>query len=225
MDYPDERDTENVARLCPYCNQTFAGEQGIMIHLGQTAGRKNHPESAGENHNIDDFPRVEVDERGNITSVVDGTEDSNIIEGGTTVPVQAVYTLVAQFVAENDMLTAHRLRKHLLGVDNPKRPLRTESPYPELFSALLAQGYDEQTDQQVSATIKPEGIMVACRGESAHYSADEALDLAASLENIANRQNWDGEMPDLIEFLRHGADVLDSDGPKRGLHEEFDQWR
>jgi len=50
MDYPDERDTENHARLCPYCSQTFAGINGLMIHLGQTAGRKNHPEDPKDRH-------------------------------------------------------------------------------------------------------------------------------------------------------------------------------
>ena len=222
MDYPDERDNEKHARLCPYCNQTFVGEQGVMIHLGQTAGRKNHPESAGEHHTVDDFPRVEVDEQGNITSVIDGTEDINIVEDRMMVPARAVYTLVAEFVAEDDMVTAHRLRKHLLGVDNPTRPLRTAPTDQKLFSALLGRGYDEETGQQVSSTVRKDGIMIACRGESALYSADEALDLAAALERTASREDWQGEIPNFINFLRNGADVLD--GEKRGgeLPKEFD---
>ena len=221
MDYPDERENEKYARLCPYCNQTFVGEQGVMIHLGQTAGRKNHPESAGEHHTIDDFPRVEVDEQGNITSVIDGSEDINLVEDRMMVPARAVYTLVAEFVAEDDMVTAHRLRKHLLGVDNPTRPLRTAPTDQKLFSVLLGRGYDEETGQQVSATVREEGIMIACRGESALYSADEALDLAAALERTTSRENWQGEIPSFIEFLRKGADVLEGDSMVSELPEEF----
>jgi len=217
MDYPDERDNEKHARLCPYCNQTFAGEQGVMIHLGQTAGRKNHPESAGEHHTIDDFPRVEVDEQGNITSVIDGSEDRMMV------PARAVYILVAELVAEDDLVTAHRLRKHLLGVDNPTRPLRTAPTDQKLFSVLLGRGYDEETGQQVSATVRKDGIMIACRGESALYSTDEALDLAAALERTASREDWQGEIFNLIDFLRDGADVLDGNKVESKSLKEFGQ--
>ncbi|MGQ3327629.1 hypothetical protein [Halorubrum sp. FL23] len=222
MDYPEERENEKHARLCPYCNQTFVGEQGVMIHLGQTAGRKNHPESAGEHHTIDDFPRVEVDEQGNITSVIDGTEDINVVGDRMMVPARDVYTLVAEFVAEDDMVTAHRLRKHLLGIDNPTRPLRTVPTDQKLFSALLGRGYDGEAGQQVSATVRKDGIMIACRGESALYSADEALDLAAALERTASRENWQGEIPNFIAFLRNGADVLDGDRKGSELPKDFD---
>ena len=66
MDYPEERDNEKHARLCPYCSQTFSGVQGLMIHLGQTAGRKNHPANPRDRHEPSDFPHVEVDDDGNV---------------------------------------------------------------------------------------------------------------------------------------------------------------
>jgi hypothetical protein len=71
MDYPEERDSEQVARLCPYCERPFRGKHGVMIHLGQLAGKKNHPEDAPERHEPDDFKIVHVDEKGNVKEVVE----------------------------------------------------------------------------------------------------------------------------------------------------------
>lgn len=71
MNYPKERDAETVSRLCPYCERPFRGKHGVMIHLGQTAGRKNHPEDAAEQHEPDDFAIVHVDEKGNTVEVVE----------------------------------------------------------------------------------------------------------------------------------------------------------
>ena len=69
VDYPDERESESVARLCPYCRQPFSGKEGVMIHLGLVAGRKGHPENASEVHDPDDFPRAERDADENLTAV------------------------------------------------------------------------------------------------------------------------------------------------------------
>lgn len=77
MDYPEERDSEQVARLCPYCERPFRGKHGVMIHLGQVAGRKNHPKDASEQHEPNDFAIVHVDEDENVVEVV---------EEGTTMP-------------------------------------------------------------------------------------------------------------------------------------------
>jgi len=70
VDYPEERESESVARLCPYCRQHFSGKNGVLIHLGQMSGRKNHPPEASALHEPEDFPVVELDEDENITSVV-----------------------------------------------------------------------------------------------------------------------------------------------------------
>jgi hypothetical protein len=77
MDYPEHRDSEQVARLCPYCERPFRGKHGVMIHLGQVAGRKNHPEDAPKRHEPDDFSIVHVDENENVVEVV---------EEGTSMP-------------------------------------------------------------------------------------------------------------------------------------------
>jgi hypothetical protein len=69
VDYPDERESESVARLCPYCRQPFSGKEGVMIHLGLVAGRKGHPENASEVHDPDDFPEAERDADENLTAV------------------------------------------------------------------------------------------------------------------------------------------------------------
>jgi hypothetical protein len=71
MNYPEERYSENVSRICPYCERPFRGKHGVMIHLGQTAGRKNHPEDAPERWDLDDFAIVRVDENENIVEVVE----------------------------------------------------------------------------------------------------------------------------------------------------------
>lgn len=71
MNYPEERESEQVARLCPYCERPFRGKHGVMIHLGQTAGRKNHPENPKDLHEPDDFSIVHVDEDDNVVEMVD----------------------------------------------------------------------------------------------------------------------------------------------------------
>jgi hypothetical protein len=71
MDYPEERYSETVSRLCPYCERPFRGKHGVMIHLGQTAGRKDHPEDAPERWDLDDFAIVHVDENENVVEVVE----------------------------------------------------------------------------------------------------------------------------------------------------------
>jgi hypothetical protein len=75
MEYPEHREGEDVQRLCPYCERPFRGKQGVMIHLGATAGRKNHPKDAAKRHNINDFPIARVDENENVVEVIEeGTE-------------------------------------------------------------------------------------------------------------------------------------------------------
>jgi hypothetical protein len=77
MEYPEERDVEEVFRLCPYCRQPFRGKHNAMIHLGQTAGRKNHPENPKERHDPEDLPIVQVDDDKNVVEFV---------EEGTSMP-------------------------------------------------------------------------------------------------------------------------------------------
>jgi hypothetical protein len=227
MDYPEERDTENHARLCPYCSQTFAGVQGLMIHLGQTAGRKNHPEDPKDRHQPSDFPRVEVDAQGNVLAAVDSAETAPTDDSdNAAVPTARVFRLIADLVADGETRTAHRVRRALLGADDAVAPSRGEPAQPELYEALLTQGRVDATDHRVTAALESEGVMVACRGESAFLDAGEARDVAARLEQVAASEDWqDEDTRELIEFLRHGAEVLDGDRAERGLHEEFDYWR
>ena len=70
LNYPEERAVESVARLCPYCGVPYKGKHGVLIHLGQVAGRKNHPPNASSVHEPEDFPVVELDEDENIVGVV-----------------------------------------------------------------------------------------------------------------------------------------------------------
>jgi uncharacterized C2H2 Zn-finger protein len=72
MDYPESRDVETVARQCPFCGMVFNGKHGVMIHIGQTTGKKNHPEDATEQVETEDLPVVELDDDENIVNVVEG---------------------------------------------------------------------------------------------------------------------------------------------------------
>ena len=227
MDYPEERDTENRARLCPYCNQTFAGEQGIMIHLGQTAGRKNHPANPKDRHEPSDFPRVEVDAKGTIQRVVDTAEttpgDASETEAASR---ERIFRLIADLVAEGEMRAAQRVRRALPASEEAVAPSREEPPHPELFEALLTQGRANHTDHRVTAALEAEGVMIACRGESGFLNSTEAREIASRVEQIAVSEGWqDNDARELVAFLRHAADVLDGDKTERNLHEEFDHWR
>lgn len=72
MDYPEHRQTEQVARLCPFCRQPFRGKQGVQIHLGQVSGRNDHPEDARERHDPEEYPIAHLDEHGNVVQVIKG---------------------------------------------------------------------------------------------------------------------------------------------------------
>jgi len=67
MDYPDTRTTENVGRVCPYCEEVFRGKQGVMIHLGRTAGKSPHPENPKERIDSENLSIVHSDEEDNAT--------------------------------------------------------------------------------------------------------------------------------------------------------------
>ena len=226
MDYPSERDFEQVARLCPYCSTPYKGTNGVLIHLGQVAGRKNHPEDASAKHTEEDFPKVKVDEAGNITSVVDGEDSPRTdTDKAGVVPVQDIYHLIAELIADGETRTAHRVRRRLLGTDDAVAPTREEPPHPELFEALLTQGRADRTNHVVNTALEGNRIMVTCRGESAFYTATEAREVAARMEQIATSEGWhDDEVTDFIKFLRYGADVLDGDRTERSLHEELNHW-
>jgi hypothetical protein len=76
VDYPDERESESVVRLCPYCHNHFSGKEGVAIHLGLVEGRKNHPRNASDFHSPEDFPVVKLDEKENIISVIESGENT-----------------------------------------------------------------------------------------------------------------------------------------------------
>jgi len=47
----------------------------------------------------------------------------------------------------------------------------------------------------------------------------------AGLEDILNDYGDDGELRDLIEFMRYAATRLDEEPAGGGLHEEFQHWQ
>lgn len=226
MDYPDERDNERHARLCPYCSQTFSGVQGLMIHLGQTAGRKNHPANPKDRHEPGDFPCVEVDAEGNVQQTVDTTErtpEDSSDKGA--VPAARVFGLIADLVADGETRMAHRVRRELIGVDTANRPVRDSPTHPEMYDALLARFHTDGSGSTVNAVLEDKGVTLSCGGTSALYTADEALDLAAGLEQADSEERHSEEITDLVGFLRYSAEVLDGEGADQDPHEEFEDWR
>ena len=69
MDYPSEVKIEDQYYLDTYTGKAYQGQRGLMVHLGQMAGQNNIPEDVTERHSASDFPKVEIDDDGNITEV------------------------------------------------------------------------------------------------------------------------------------------------------------
>jgi hypothetical protein len=127
VNYPEERETETVARLCPYCGDPFKGKEGVMIHLGQMAGRKNHPPNASKVHEPTDFAVVELDDDENITSVVsrprgedredtgDGAADDDVEPSArfTKDEIAALFEVMAEAGVEDERLRLMLQRKFL----------------------------------------------------------------------------------------------------------------
>jgi hypothetical protein len=116
VNYPEDREVEAVARLCPYCQRPYRGKHGVLIHLGQMAGRKNHPKNASEVHEPQDFPVVQLDEHDNIVAVVEGKlpGSSETRPDEMTVPVERVYRYIADLVSEGRSVEAAEARQRLL---------------------------------------------------------------------------------------------------------------
>ena len=116
VNYPDTRNVESVARLCPYCGKPFKGKHGVLIHLGQIKGRKNHPHNASEVHQSEDFPVVKLDENQNVIAVVEGDSptSSGIDPHETAVEAEMVYRFIADLIAEGKREEAARARERLL---------------------------------------------------------------------------------------------------------------
>ena len=118
VDYPEEREAESVARLCPYCERPFKGKNGVLIHLGQMAGRKDHPQNASEVHEPTDFPVVKLDEDENVIAVVNsgvtssdtGSAEQPDEEGGSETPfatfskdeVDKIYSALSEAGVEDE---------------------------------------------------------------------------------------------------------------------------
>jgi len=77
----------------------------------------------------------------------------------------------------------------------------------------------------VSAKLEDDGIAVACRGQSAVLTSEEAREIAAGLEQVALNEGWqDKETDDLVEFLRYVADVLDGTPHPFQPETDFGRW-
>ncbi|MFC7059073.1 hypothetical protein [Halovenus salina] len=226
MDYPEERDTEDAVRLCPYCSRPCEGTNGVLIHLGQVAGRRNHPENPDEKHSQEDFPRAEVDEQGNITHLVDGVEEGEQrgSENGM-IPVERVYSLIAALLADDEARAAQIVRQHLIEVEETGSRTIQKTPYPELYQALLIQNNADDPNEGISATHTDEGIQISCCGKSVLATAGEARDIAAGLEqSISENTEKATELNEFIKFLRYHADILEGESKPFEFYTDFEKW-
>jgi hypothetical protein len=226
MDYPEQRDSEQVTRICPYCSRPFEGKNGVLIHLSHVAGRKNHPENADEGHSEGDFPVVEIDSKGNITSVAGESQEYEAVdfENGA-VPVQRVYHLIAELLSENRQRAAKQTRRLLLGTEPAGQPRRNAPPHIELHEALLSRRYTESAEDEMSAILRSDGIRLTCEDHSMLYRANEARDVAAALERALSDTYPHETVSELVEFLRYGSQKLEDEEVSQNYHEEFQEWR
>ena len=70
MNYPDQQNIEDAARLCPFCGRAFNGIRGIKIHVGQKAGQGVHPDDATD-ITKEDCPIAHVDDDMNVIELVE----------------------------------------------------------------------------------------------------------------------------------------------------------
>jgi hypothetical protein len=227
MEYPEERDTENVARLCPYCLQPFKGTNGVLIHLGQVAGRKNHPDDGAEKHASVDFPEVEIDDEGNIVRTLsDPWRESDYGNDAGYISYSRVYHVIGELLADGQTRAAHRVRRELLGTDDDIGPNKDEPHYPELYEKIVEQGRAWKPQERITAELSADGITVSCRGESACLTATEARDLASRIERIALEEEWrDDEIFALWDFLRSSANTLEREPQDWMIDDSLEEWR
>ncbi|MCF2207970.1 hypothetical protein KI372_03825 [Halobacterium salinarum] len=208
MKYPTERDTEQEARLCPYCGEAFTGKQGVLIHLGQVAGRKNHPDDAAERHEPQDFPRVGVDEDENVIRLIEeDPEDADRAEG-PTVPAERVYRYIAELLAKDKQGEAQRARRRLLETGGHEQPALL-SP---VFEPILAEARRREVGDGVTTALEDDGVYIEAGDRSPTLTADEARRLANELEQAAEHEDGlEDDLRGLIEWLRDCAHVLDGE--------------
>lgn len=70
MQYPDKQNLEEVYYLDTYTGKAYEGKRGLMVHLGQQAGKNNIPDDVTDRHDADDFPIVDIDKDGNVTEII-----------------------------------------------------------------------------------------------------------------------------------------------------------
>lgn len=219
MEYPTERETEQEARLCPYCGEAFTGKQGVLIHLGQVAGRKNHPDDAAERHEPEDFPIVGVDEDENVVRLIEDDAEDGDREAGPTVPAERVYRYIAELLAKDKQGEANRARRRLLETGGREQPALL-SP---VFEPILTAAREQEVGDGVTTALEDEGVYVEAGDRSPTLTADEARRLADELERATKHEDGlDDDLRPLIEWLRDCADVLDGEMTEERLFIEHE---
>lgn len=123
MDYPEKRDTEQVARLCPFCERPYRGKHGVLIHLGQVRGREGHPETLPEDIDPDSFTIVQVDQHNNVVEVVEegellpSTDKRKAVEERDTELPSRVQEYIDKLRDEGKEEEAREAEQMLLGED------------------------------------------------------------------------------------------------------------
>lgn len=206
MEYPTERDIKQEARLCPYCCQTFTGSRGVKIHLGQVAGRHNHPEDAADKHEPTDFPRVAVDGEENVVGVRGRKHVATDTEVESAIPAERVYGFIAELLANDQQAEAQRVRSRLLAGTTDTT---LSAPSPAYVWAIL-EARKKTLREGLAAKLDANGVHIQWRDKSQMLASEEVRHLAGKLEERYNlRGGLDDDLPGLIEWLRDAADVLE----------------
>lgn len=118
MDYPDERNEEDVVRLCPYCGRAFNGFRGIKIHVGQKVGQGVHPDNATDIEK-EDCPIAHVDDDMNVIEIVEErsmmpSTKQRLKNEQETIKKAALLEIIEELENEGKQDAANKLRTNLL---------------------------------------------------------------------------------------------------------------
>ncbi len=178
----------------------------MKIHLGQVAGRHNHPEDAADEHEPEDFPRVTVDNEENVVGVIGRKHGATDTEVESAIPADRVYEFIAELLADDRQAEAQRVRSRLLAGTTDT----TLFPLSPAYQWVILEARSKSLREGLAAKLDADGVHIEWRGKTETLASDEVRDLAAKLEERSNRVNTlDDDLPALIEWLRDAADALE----------------
>jgi hypothetical protein len=209
MDYPEERDTDNAGRRCPWCGKLFAGTQGVRIHLGQVAGRDGHPEDAPEQYDPRDQSRAEEEEYEAVPLWSNSEKSDGSSNGDATPPMiqtARIYEYIIDLKMDGRITEARRLRDRLCGPISPERPESLRA----VFEAICREGRSSISPKVAVAESDGE-IYIECQEAAALLASEDARWLANAMQLASEEENWSPKPEELILYLHAGAELINTD--------------